>query len=127
VISSPATEDTRDQDLLATVRQAMTEALGHAPELELLPEVTFADLGMDSLAQLELITLLENELELIAPPTATDHVQTVGQLMAVLRALIDGTALPSPTEPEDTDTTVEASTDTLDVDASSARDARAAL
>jgi acyl carrier protein len=87
------------EHLLATVHRTLTEALGHEPEVELTPELALTGLGLDSLGQLELITLLENEFAVFAPAGATDHVQTLGQLLDVLRALIDGTPLPTITLP----------------------------
>lgn len=73
-------------DLMARL---LTEHFG-VPEEEITPDATFEQLEVDSLARVELITMLEDRLHVTLPEEHGDA--TVGEAAAYLDGLVAGRA-----------------------------------
>jgi len=79
----------REEELMALLRNVASEALdtdlGDATA-----QTPLRSLGLDSLDQLELVSALEERLEVCIPDRALTGVETVGDLIAALAALPAG-------------------------------------
>ena len=91
-----------DEQLLARAGSVLHSRPG-APAVEIRPESTFRDLGLDSLDALGLMFDLETEFGVTLPENEATQVATVGQLLQVLRIAVDAVpsngppSIPSPT------------------------------
>jgi acyl carrier protein len=76
----------REEELIALVKNAAEEAL----DMDLsdaMPPTSLRSLGLDSLDQLELVSALEERLEVCIPDRYLDRVETVGDLIKALADL----------------------------------------
>jgi acyl carrier protein len=76
----------REEELIALVKNAAEEAL----DMDLsdaTPPTSLRSLGLDSLDQLELVSALEERLEVCIPDRYLDRVETVGDLIKALADL----------------------------------------
>jgi acyl carrier protein len=76
----------REEELIELVKNAAEEAL----DMDLgdaTPRTSLRSLGLDSLDQLELVSALEERLEVCIPDRYLDRVETVGDLIKALADL----------------------------------------
>lgn len=86
-VRSARTRDEVSRTVEAAVRTLFEELHHAAPPALLEPQIRLdADLGLDSLARVELLERLERGLSLQLPPGALDSIDTVGDLVAMLRS-----------------------------------------
>jgi acyl carrier protein len=77
-----STADQFERDTIDILRRLSRRPIEPAPDTELM-----ADLGLDSLLILELVSELEDHFKITVPLNSLTHIRTVGQIVTEVRAL----------------------------------------
>jgi acyl carrier protein len=76
----------QEEELMKLVKEVTEEAL-EADLGDATPQTSLRSLGLDSSDQLELVSLLEDRLDICVPDSRFMEIETVGNLIAVLGEL----------------------------------------
>jgi acyl carrier protein len=76
----------QEEELMRLVKEVAEEAL-EADLGDATPQTSLRSLGLDSSDQLELVSLLEDRLDICVPDSRFKEIETVGNLIAVLGEL----------------------------------------
>ncbi|GAA0574454.1 acyl carrier protein [Streptomyces mordarskii] len=87
-------------EVIAATGEALVQAAGQPQAAQAQPEVLLEDLGVDSLALLELVETLQSRLAIVVPDEVTARIRTVADLQDAVGQLV--AAPSSETTPKDT-------------------------